>query len=125
MASSLVIGRKKSIEFPLLCVVSTFVPQIVKIIWVQVVYIYILQFASESDCFIEIAILFCNTVALKEPIDLSDWVMSLEFVTKLLVVLRFLPPGGAPSYEERFSSARQNYDSIAILVTGEPYPSLW
>jgi len=51
--------------------------------------------------------------------------MRLEFVTKLLVVLRFLPTGGAPSYEERFSSARQNYDSIAILVTGEPYPSLW
>ena len=51
--------------------------------------------------------------------------MSLEFVTKLLVVLRLLPAGGAPSYEEGFSSARQNYDSIAILVTGEPFPSLW
>ena len=31
---------------------------IVKIIWVQVVYIYILQFASDSDCFIEIDIFF-------------------------------------------------------------------
>ena len=86
-------------------------------------YIYILQFASDSDCFIEIAILFlwhCSSLYF-----IFDCVMSLEFVTKLLVVLRFLPSGGALSYEERFSSARQNYDSIAFLVTGEPFPSLW
>ena len=85
---------------------------IVKIIWVQVVYIYILQFASDSDRFIEIDIFFCLTVAAYTSSLIEWWVWNLwqssylffgsSHLVELLVTKNVLAQRGKTTTQSQF-----------------------